>query len=185
MADPAPRDPEFQFTHGPMNHPIKVYTRDYMQEFLDFLKEDQQKGKLEVILYTSGVPEYTNRLLDYVDPKREIFKHCLYQGACYILEKKDEDLYMLLKDVARFRNRDMKRSILIDPQPLNFLLNPENGLPCVQYNAELDLADRSDKDGYLIALKGEIENLMGMEDVRPYLEDQYKIRSILKNAKLI
>jgi hypothetical protein len=31
---------------------------------------------------------------------------------------------MMIKDIGRFRNRDMKKSILLDPKPLNFLLNP-------------------------------------------------------------
>ena len=51
---------------------------------------------------------------------------------------------MLIKDISRFKNRDIKRSVLLDPKPLNFLLNPENGLPCVEYNAELDTAEGED-----------------------------------------
>jgi hypothetical protein len=62
----------------------------------------------------------------------------LYQKACYIFEKKDEDLSMMIKDVSRFRNRDIKKSILLDPKALNFLLTPENGLPCIEYTAEMD-----------------------------------------------
>ena len=44
----------------------------------------------------------------------------------------------MLKDITRFKTtRDMRRSLLLDPNPLNFMLSPENGLPLVGYNAEL------------------------------------------------
>lgn len=76
MSDPAPREPEFKFTIGPRNMPIKVYARPYMKEFLDFLKEN--KETIEPIIYTSGVPEYTNKILELIDPKREIFPLALY-----------------------------------------------------------------------------------------------------------
>jgi TFIIF-interacting CTD phosphatase-like protein len=51
--------------------PIRVYVRDYMKEFMEYLKKN--KNDIETILYTSGVPEYANMLVDIVDPKREVF----------------------------------------------------------------------------------------------------------------
>lgn len=76
---------------------------------------------------------------------------------------------MLIKDISRFKNRDLKKSILIDPKPLNFLLTPENGLPCIEYNAELDFAGFNE-DPYLLTLREELKKLVKMDDVRPYLE---------------
>lgn len=68
-----------------------MYFRDNMHEFLDFLKNN--KDIVEPIIYTSGLPEYTNMLLSLIDPKNEIFQIKLYQPACYIFEKKDEDIF--------------------------------------------------------------------------------------------
>lgn len=82
MSDPAAKDPEYKLKLGPKNMPIHLYLRDYMQEFMDFLKEN--RDKIETIIYTSGVPEYTNLIINAIDPKREVFQHVLYQGACYI-----------------------------------------------------------------------------------------------------
>lgn len=76
MSDPASRDPDYKFTMGPRNIPIKVYLRPYMDEFLDFLKEN--KEKIEPIIYTSAMPDYTNKVLELIDPKREVFEHVLY-----------------------------------------------------------------------------------------------------------
>lgn len=71
MSDPAPREPEYKLHFGSKNIPIKVYLRHYMQDFMDFLKEN--KHRIETILYTSAIPEYTNLILDQIDPKREVF----------------------------------------------------------------------------------------------------------------
>lgn len=72
---------------------------------------------------------------------------------------------MMIKDISRFKKRDIKRSILFDPKPLNFILTPENGLPCVGYSAELDI-----KEDYLLTIIDEIKYLAELEDTRPYLE---------------
>ena len=42
-----------------------------MDDFLDYLRES--KPFIETILYTSAKPIYTDRVLDIVDPAREIF----------------------------------------------------------------------------------------------------------------
>lgn len=100
MADPAPREPDHKLHFGPKNFPINVYMRDHYQDFLNFLKEN--KSLIEPIVYTSGVPEYTNMLLALLDPKGEVFDLRLYQPACHIFEKKDENIFMMIKDITRF-----------------------------------------------------------------------------------
>ena len=78
---------------------------------------------------------YTDKLLSYIDPDGDIFDHVLYQNACYSFVKEDEDIHILVKDISRFKNRNIKRSILVDSKPLNFLMTPENGIPVVPYEA--------------------------------------------------
>jgi hypothetical protein len=183
MADPCPRDPDYEIDYSEKRIPIKVYMRDYAQDFLKILKEN--KDKIEPIVYSSGLPNYTNMLLDLIDPKREIFENQLFQNACYIFEKRDEDIFYMLKDVSRFKGqRDMKRAVLLDPNPLNFMLTPENGLPCVPYNAELHTVG-SEKDEYLIGMTEHILELSKQPDVRLYLREHYNVRQILKNSKLL
>jgi TFIIF-interacting CTD phosphatase-like protein len=76
MADPAAKDPEYKFTYGEFNIPINVYIRDHCQEFIEFLKEN--KNTIEPIIYTSGVADYTTKILNLIDPKKEVFQHCLF-----------------------------------------------------------------------------------------------------------
>lgn len=153
-----------------------------MQDLIDYLKEN--KEDIEPILYTTGQKIYVDKLLDFIDPERELFEHVLYQNACYTFEKKDEDVLMLIKDISRFSNRDPKRSVLLDPNPVNFIMAPENGIPVVPYQANEDL-NHTDKDQYLLTLIEDIEELKKQQDVRPYLRETYQIRRTLRNAKLI
>jgi len=74
-----------------------------------------------------------------------------------------------LKDISRFKNRRLQRSVLADPDPLNFALTPENGLPIMPYKGE-NFNDSADKDTYLLSVIEEIEELRQMSDVRPYLD---------------
>lgn len=87
--------------------------RDNHEGFLDYLRLN--KHRVEPIVYTSGIPEYTNMLLSLIDPKGEIFENRLYQGACHVFEKKDEDIFQMIKDITRFKNRDPRKTILLDP----------------------------------------------------------------------
>ena len=53
----------------------------------------------------------------------------------------------MVKDITRFKNRDLSKSVLLDPKPTNFLLSPENGIPVVPYNAEIEFPDE-ERDPY-------------------------------------
>ena len=59
--------------------------------------------------------------------------------------------------------------MLADPDPLNFALTPENGLPVMPYKGENHL-DSDEKDTYLLSVIEELEELRKMSDVRPYLD---------------
>ena len=79
---------------------------------MDFLKENDEF--FEPVIYTSGLKPYTERILNILDPEREVFKYYLYQNACYIFEVKEENILFLIKDISRFSNRNIKRSLLLD-----------------------------------------------------------------------
>ena len=123
-------------------------------------------------------------ILDKIDPKREAFDHYLYQDAAYLINIKEEDTMFFVKDVTRFKNRDVKRSLLVDPDPTSFLIAPDNGLPGSEYTAEFEMP-KEYTDDYLKELAAELEHLAGERDVRKYLTEAYEIKTLLKNSKLI
>ena len=82
----------------------------------------------------------------------------------------------MIKDISRFKQpRDGRRSVLLDPNPLNFMLTPENGLPFIPYNAELH-DGKGPKDEYLLGMIEHVKELEKAEDVRVYLREHYNVR---------
>jgi TFIIF-interacting CTD phosphatase-like protein len=102
-----------------------------------------------------------------------------------VFEKPDEDINFLVKDITRFKNRNLARSVLIDPRPLNFIMTPENGYPIIPYTAEFENPSHVVKDEYLLSVIEDLEILRKEEDVRTWLNESFKVRQTLKNSKLI
>lgn len=136
LSNPAAKDPEFEFLVPQINQPCLVYMRDNYKEFLEYLKKNQDW--IDPVIYTTAMRPYADELLKILDPQRELFKTVLYQNACYIFEVKEEEILYLIKDISRFRNRDIRRSVLLDPRPVNYMMTPENSIPCSEYSAEYD-----------------------------------------------
>jgi len=108
--------------------------RDHYKEFLEYLKDNSDW--IEPIIYTSALKPYNDNLMKIIDPNKEIFKTFLYQNACYIFELKEEKILYMIKDISRFKNRDIKRSVILDPKPVNYIMTPENSMPVMEYTAE-------------------------------------------------
>ena len=102
-----------------------------------------------------------------------------------MFEIPEEDVLYLIKDISRFKNRNIKRSVLVDPKPPNYMMTPDNAIPIGSYNAE-DLDEgKGMLDPSLLTLIEQIEEIKELEDVRPTLRENFKVRQLLKNSKLI
>ena len=155
-----------------------------MREFLSYLEKN--KPDIEPIIFTASESIYADRLMKFVDPTRKVFQDVFYRNACYLFEHKEEDITIFVKDIARFKNRDIRRSVLIDSKHLSFMMTPENAMPVLPYKADYDgMKDFNQKDNYLLTLIEDIEKLKELDDVRPYLDETFQIKQKLKSAKLI
>lgn len=126
------------------------------------------------------------------------------------LRNKDEDLLEFIKDISQFlttddesrapseegrpinidRNmdptkRNVKTSLLLDTKPINFILNPDNVIPCIQYKAESPYTKKKVPDTFLLELIEELEDFKDAEDVRPISREKFKVIQNLENSKLI
>ena len=182
IAKPTFKDPEHEFMLNEVRLPILLYERDHLQDFLKYLTDT--KSEIETVVFSRAERIYINEILKYLDPNKQAFDHVLTQNACYRLFKEEDDVDHFLKDISRFKNRRLEKSVLADPDILNFAMTPENGLPIIPYKGE-NFTDNDEKDTYLLQVMDEIEQLRKMKDVRPYLDQTYGHRQLLKNAKLI
>ena len=112
ISNPASKDPEHEIFLSEIGQPCLVYLRDHLDDFMQYLKDN--RDIIDPIVYTKGLSPYTDKILKIIDPKREVFKTVLHQNACYVFEIEDEDILYLIKDVSRFRNRDIRRTVLLD-----------------------------------------------------------------------
>lgn len=91
----------------------------------------------------------------------------------------------MIKDISRFKNRDIKRTILLDPKPVNYIMTPENSMPVFEYTAEFATGKNNLTDDHLLQLIEEIDDIKDLEDIRPAMVERFKVRELLKNSKLI
>lgn len=60
---------------------IQVRLRPYLVDALDKLSE-----MYEMIVFTAGMQEYADEILDYIDPENKYFKKRLYRQDCIQVE---------------------------------------------------------------------------------------------------
>ena len=130
MSNAAAREPDERFFMPKEKVNIWYWKRPNIDQFLAYINE-----KFEPILFTQCDSVYANFMMDKViDPERTIFRHRLFQNSCYILEKNDEDLLEYVKDIHQF-GREPSKSLLLDCQAINYILQPDNVVPCESYLA--------------------------------------------------
>ena len=157
-----PMNSDINFNIYLQNKPLRinVLVRPYVQEFLE------KMSKLyELIIFTASVPQYANPLLDILDKKKYII-HRLYRQHCI-------SLYGLFIKDLRTIGRDLKNTIILDNNPISYLLNQDNGLPIQTWHS-----DKNDKE--LIKLIPLLEYLSrdNIKDIREI------IRNVVINNKI-
>lgn len=83
----------FSFEFG--NTEISVRLRPYVIDCLEKLAP-----LYEMIVFTAGMQDYADNILDYIDPNRKLFKRRLYRNDCIKLEQ------FFIKDLDIILDRD-------------------------------------------------------------------------------
>lgn len=76
LVNPSAKDPEHEFFLEEIGQPVLVYMRDYWEDFMDYLKKNQDW--IEPIIYTSALQPYNKHIMKIIDPNQEVFKTRLY-----------------------------------------------------------------------------------------------------------
>jgi len=107
------------------NHTIYVLKRPYVEEFLSEIAP-----YYEIIIFTASISEYASPLLDMLDKNKltsgRLFRqHCLFNHGLY------------LKDI-KIIQKDLKDVIIIDNNPVSYVMNQDNGLPILTWYDDLN-----------------------------------------------
>ena len=89
------------------------------------------KKKYFLIIYTASHQSYADSVLNYLDPKKEIFDLRLYRNNCTIINFENKIYY--IKDLRIFKDVSLKDMVIIDNSVLSFAFHLENGIPILPY----------------------------------------------------
>jgi len=134
------------------NHTIFVLKRPYVEEFLSEIAP-----YFEIIIFTASISEYASPLIDMLDKNKltsgRLFRqHCLFNHGLY------------LKDI-KIIQKDLKDVIIIDNNPVSYVLNQDNGIPIITWYDDLN-----DKE------------LLNLIPFLKYLSTENDVRDVIKNV---
>ncbi|KAJ6250114.1 scp1-like small phosphatase 4-related [Anaeramoeba flamelloides] len=148
---------------------IYVQKRPYLETFLE------ECAKLfEVVIFTAGIKEYADQVLDHIDPENSFISHRLYRDSC----KKFEGSHYV-KDLSLL-GRKLEKCIIIDDQPSSYHLQPENAIPIKEFLGNIN-PDTKDFQSQGLMFNNELKIILKIlqqfekcENVYPLLEKTKK-----------
>ena len=112
---------------------------------------------------------YAKPVLKMLDPHGTIFTKCWYRESCTL----DSSVGAYVKKLDfEWGGDQLKRTVLVDNNPLSFLANPENGILVSSFYDD-------PKDTTLPAVLDLLHELNDEEDVRPTLDARFGLRQAL------
>ena len=99
------------------------------------------KPYYELVSFSTESKEYSEMILNEIEKNKKFFDYNLYKDHTTLYENR------LIKDITKL-GRDIRKIIIIDDDPINFRLNPENGIQVSPY-----LGDSTKDDTTLFELK--------------------------------
>lgn len=121
----------------------------------------------EIVVFTAGVQDYADPILDRIDRDKTIFKKRMYRTECI---KADQ---FFIKDLDVILDRDKKDMILVDNSILSFAFDLANGVPINSFMGD----EEDDKD--LLYLVSFLEEAFYQSDVRVACEQSFKLQYLL------
>ena len=110
---------------GDISGKISIFLRPHIKECLKKLKEHY-----EIVLFTASYKEYADAILNYIDPKNELFDYRLYKNNC---SHNNGNEKIMIKDLRIIKNRNLKDVVLVDNSGISFLMQPDNGIPILSF----------------------------------------------------
>lgn len=100
-----------------------VIIRPFALEFLRSIKEH-----FTLVLFTASEKAYADKCLELLDPRNEFFTLRLYKTNCLNIDNKFN-----IKDLRIFRNVPISDILILDNNPICYLLQPGNAIPVVSF----------------------------------------------------
>lgn len=160
-------DKEITFFEDGEEYKVNINLRPKVKEFLKKVSE-----LFEVIVFTAGIKEYADAVLDFLDPEKSLIKHRLYRNSCICVNNA-----VHIKDLRIFSNRNLENIFIVDNSFYSFVNQPDNGILINSFYHNKD-------DNELINLFYYLRNyLLSSEDVRKSNEQIFNFKTMTEKAR--
>lgn len=141
---------------------IHVRFRPYLQECLEKLSQ-----LYEIVVWTAGVQDYAEPILDQIDPEKTMFKKRMYRTECI-----KADMFFV-KDLDVILDREKANMVIVDNSILSFAFDLANGVPINSYMGN----EEEDKD--LLYMVSFLEEAFYQNDMRKACEEAFNLQYLL------
>ena len=137
-----------------------IRKRPLLDKFLE-----SASGKFELVVFTAGVKEYAERVVEFIDPERKYLKTILSREHCIQREG------LFIKDLTIVKDRKLKDMVIVDNSLISFSFNLANGVPVLNFFED---AQDTELGGVLNVL----ERVVTAEDTREVLNEMFGLQSV-------
>lgn len=131
--------------------------RPFAKDLLEYASK-----RYEVILFTASNKVYADKILDHLDPCRELISLRLYRESCVFTPAG------FVKDLRILKNRSLKDLIIVDNCIVSFAFQMTNGIPILSWNGDM-------LDCELFKLIEVLKYLEKVNDVRVVIEKLFAL----------
>ena len=136
--------------------------RPYLQDCLERLSQ-----LYEIVVFTAGVQEYADKILDQIDPERKIIKKRMYRQDCIQVQD------FFIKDLDVFIDREKENIVIVDNSIMSFAFDLDNGVPIQSFMGN------EEEDKELLFLISFLEEAFYTQDVRPSIREAFKLSYLI------
>ncbi|KAF6263013.1 HAD-like domain-containing protein [Scenedesmus sp. NREL 46B-D3] len=160
-------DFSFPVTFNGAEHMVHVRQRPHMREFLESVA-----AVFEVVVFTASQKVYAEKLLNILDPQRQLIRHRIYRDSCVLVDGN------YLKDLSVL-GRDLSRCAIVDNSPQAFGFQVANGIPIESWYDDPE-------DNELMQLLPFLKDIshFSVADVRPAITSRYNFPAKVQEASM-